>query len=172
MSIVGRPGPDEVAPYYLKYIDRVPGDDVVAVLAEQLEQAPGFWGAIGEEKSRHRYEPGKWSIREALGHINDTERVFQFRTFWFARGFEVPLPSFDQDVAAANTDADERTLASLLDEFLAIRRAGLALARALPPEAWMRRGTASGNPFTARAMAFTTAGHAAHHVAIVRERYL
>ena len=172
MHIVGRPGADEAAPYYFTYIDRVPGDDVVAVLAEQLEQAPGFWGAIGEERSRHRYAPGKWSIRETLGHVNDTERVFQFRTFWFARGFEPPLPSFDQDTAAAAALADERPLASLLDEFVAIRRGTLALLRSLAPDAWGRRGTASGNPFTTRAVAFATAGHAAHHVALVKERYL
>ena len=172
MQTVGRPGPDEVAPYYFTYIDRVPGDDVVAVLAEQLEQAPAFWGAITEEKSRHRYQPGKWSIREALGHVNDTERVFQFRAFWFARGFDAPLPSFEQDVAAGAANAEERSLASLLDEFLAIRRASLALVRSLPHDAWLRRGTASGNPFTVRAAAFALAGHAAHHVAIVRERYL
>lgn len=172
MQIVGRPGPDEAAPYYFTYIDRVPGDDVVGVLAEQLEQAPGFWGAISEEKSLHRYEPGKWSIRETLGHVNDTERVFQFRAFWFARAFDSPLPSFEQGVAAASAGAHERTLESLLEEFLAIRRAGLALARTTPHEAWMRRGTASGNPFSARAAAFAMAGHAAHHVAIVKERYL
>jgi hypothetical protein len=172
MSIVGRPGADEAAPYYFTYIDRVPGDDVITVLAQQLEQAPAFWGAIGEEKSRHRYEPGKWSIRETLGHVTDTERVFQFRTFWFARGFEPALPSFDQDTAAAAARADERSLSSLVDEFVEVRRATLALARSLAPEAWRRRGTASGNPFTARAVAFATAGHAAHHAAIVKERYL
>jgi DinB superfamily len=172
MKTVGRPGADEAAPYYFTYIDRVSGDDVVAVLAEQLDQAPGFWGAITEEKSRHRYEPGKWSIREALAHVSDTERVFQFRTFWFARGFDAPLPSFDQDTAAASALAHERPLSSLLEEFLAVRRSSLALLRALPPEAWLRRGTASGNPFTTRAVAFVTAGHAAHHVAIVKERYL
>ncbi|HET9316928.1 MAG TPA: DinB family protein [Vicinamibacteria bacterium] len=172
MSTLTRPGTDEAAPYYFKYIDRVPGDDVVGVLTDQLEQAPKFWGAITEDKSRHRYEPGKWSIREALAHVSDTERVFQFRTFWFARGFEAPLPSFDQDTAAGSALAHERPLASLLDEFLAVRRSTLALVRSLPEEAWSRRGTASGNPFTARGMVFVTAGHAAHHVAVVRERYL
>ena len=172
MQIVGRPGADEVAPYYFKYIDRVPGDDVIAVLEQQLEQAPRFWGAIGEEKSRHRYEPGKWSIRESLGHLNDTERVFLFRAFWFARGFDSPLPSFEQDVAAGTANADERTLASLLDEFLQIRRSGLAFVKALTPKAWTRRGIASGNPFSVRALAFAMAGHAAHHVAVVSERYL
>jgi len=172
MQIVGRPGPDEAAPYYFTYIDRVHGGDVVAVLGEQLEQAPAFWGAISEERSHHRYEPGKWTIREVLGHVNDTERLFLFRTFWFARGFEEPLPSFDQEIAARGANAGERTLASLLEEFRAIRQSALALVRAIPPEAWTRRGTASGNPFSARAAAFAMAGHAAHHVALVQERYL
>jgi hypothetical protein len=172
MQIVGRPGPDETASYYFTYIDRVPGDDLVAVLEQQLEQSSAFWGAISEEKSRHRYEPGKWSLREVLAHVNDTERVFLFRTFWFARGFEEPLPSFDQDVCMKTAEADERSLSSLLDEFRAIRQSGLALVRSLPSEAWTRRGTASGKPFTARAAAYAMAGHAAHHVAIVSERYL
>lgn len=168
----GRPGPDETAAYYFTYIDRVTGEDVVAAMEEQLDQALSFWGGITEEKSRHRYQPGKWSIREVLGHVNDTERVFLFRTFWFARAFDSPLPSFDQDVAAGAAHADERPLASLREEFRSIRMSGLALVRTLAPEDWMRRGEASGNPFTARAAAYALAGHAAHHVAIVRERYL
>ena len=122
-----------MAPCYFTYIDRVSGDDVVVVLAEQLEQAPRFWGAIGEEKSRHRYAPGKWSIRETLGHVNDTERVFLFRTFWFARGFgAAPAELRAGRRGGHGRGADERTLESLLEEFLAIRRSGLELVRTSP----------------------------------------
>jgi hypothetical protein len=173
MQKVGRPAAGEVDAYYFNYIDRVPDDDVIAVLAERLEEATRFWSAISEEKSRHRYQPDKWSLREVLGHVNDTERVFQFRTFWFARGFaEEPLPSFDEDVSAAGAPADERPLASLLEEFRAVRQSGLALVRSIPHEAWTRRGTASGKPCSARAAAFAMAGHEIHHVGIARERYL
>jgi hypothetical protein len=173
MASLGRPGRDEAAEYYFRYIDRVPGDDVAAVLAEQLEQETALWSGLSEERSLRQYEPGKWSLREVLGHVNDTERLFQFRTFWFARGFEAePLPSFDQDVSAASANAHARTIADLFEEFRSTRLSSLALVRSVMPEAWSRRGTASGQPFTARAAAFTLAGHAAHHFAIVRERYL
>lgn len=172
MQTMGRPGPDEAGEYYFRYIDRVPGDDLVGVLAEQLAQETTFWESLPEERSLHRYQPDKWSLRELLGHVNDTERLFQFRTFWFARGFEEPLPSFDQEVSAGAARAHERTVASLFEEFQATRQSSLALVRSIPAEAWMRRGTASGNPFTARAAAFALAGHAAHHFAIARERYL
>lgn len=173
MASVGRPGRDEVAEYYFRYIDRVPGDDLAAVLAEQLEQETVFWPGLSDERSLHRYEPGKWSLREVLGHVIDTERLFLFRTFWFARGFEAEaLPSFDQDVSAASANANARTIADLFEEFRVTRLSSLALVRSLPAEAWSRRGTASGNPFTARAAAFALAGHAAHHFAIVRERYV
>lgn len=172
MQKSGRPGADEHAPYYLGYIGRITSDDIVGTMEEQRDQALAFWGGIAEEKSRHRYEPGKWSIREVLAHVNDTERVFLFRAFWFARGFDLPLPSFDQDVAAGTAHADERSLASLLEEFRSIRESGLTLVRTIAPEDWMRRGMASGNPFTVRAAVYTLAGHAAHHQAVVRERYL
>jgi hypothetical protein len=107
-----------------------------------------------------------------LSHINDTERLFVFRAFWFARGFDAPLPSFDQDGAVASAGADERSWRSHIEEFRAVRSATSAFFSNLPAEGWSRRGIASGNPFTVRALAFITAGHLAHHVRILRERYL
>ncbi|MRR11474.1 DinB family protein, partial [bacterium] len=104
--MTGRPGRDEAATYYFTYIDRVPGDDVVGVMEAQLDDTALFRG-ISEEASLQRYAPGKWSIREVLSHINDTERVFLFRSFWFARGFDTPLPSFDQEIAIGSAHADD-----------------------------------------------------------------
>ena len=104
--------------------------------------------------------------------MNDTERLFAFRAFWFARGFESPLPSFDQNVALAAAAADARPWQSHLDEFAAVRAATLSFFRHLPVDAWERRGTASGNPFSVRALAYLSAGHVFHHVAILNERYL
>jgi hypothetical protein len=166
-----RPEQAEAATYYFTYIDQVPGDDVVGVLEAQLEETTFFRG-ISEVASLYRYAPGKWSIREVLSHINDTERVFLSRAFWFARGFDTPLPSFDQDVAIGSAHADNVPWASHVDEFRTIRQASLSFFRNLPAEAWGKAGIASGNPFTVRALAFILAGHAAHHVAILRERYL
>ena len=169
--MTGRPGRHEAATYYFTYIDRVPGDDVVGILEAQLEDLTLFLG-ISEEASLHRYAPGKWSIREVLSHINDTERVFLFRAFWFARGFDTPLPSFDQEIAIGSAHANEVSWARHVEEFRAIRLASLTLFRNLPAEAWAKAGIASGNSFTVRALAYVLAGHTAHHVAILKERYL
>jgi hypothetical protein len=168
----GRPQPNEAASYYSIYIDRVPGDDVVAALAAQLDETSAFLSDISEEKSLHRYAPDKWSMRELIGHVNDTERVFMFRAMWFARGYTDPLPSFDQEVAFQAAESDKVSWASHIDEFRAIRAATLAFCRHLPKEAWMRSGVASDNSVTVRALAYITAGHVAHHVGILRERYL
>jgi hypothetical protein len=168
----GRPQPNEFASYYSIYIDRVPGDDIVAVLATQLDDTSAFLSEVSEEKSLHRYAPDKWSMRELVGHVNDTERVFMFRALWFSRGFPDPLPSFDQEVAFRAAESDRVSWASHIEEFRAIRAATLAFCRNLPADAWLRSGIASDNPVTVRALAYIAAGHVTHHLAILRERYL
>jgi uncharacterized damage-inducible protein DinB len=170
--MLGRPQPNEAASYYSLYIDRVPSDDVVDVLATQLEEAVDFLSEISEEQSLHRYAPDKWSMRELLGHVNDTERVFMFRALWFARGFQDPLPSFDQEIGFKAAGSDKVSWASHMDEFRAIRSATLTFFRNLPEDAWLRSGVASDNSVTVRALAYIVAGHVSHHLAILRERYL
>jgi hypothetical protein len=170
--MIGIPERTESAEYYFKYIDRIKDRDILGRLEEQLHEVETFLHGISEEKSLFRYAAEKWSIRQLWSHVNDTERVFLFRALWFARGFETPLPSFDQDVAVIAARADERSWASHVAEFQVARRDTLAFFRGLPEEAWMRRGEASGNPFTVRALAYIIAGHAAHHVAVLQEKYL
>ena len=170
--MLGRPQPNEAASYYSTYIDRVSSDDIVDVLATQLDETLAFLSEISEEQSLHRYAPDKWSMRELLGHVNDTERVFMFRAMWFARGFQDPLPSFDQEVGFKGADSDRVSWASHLDEFNAIRLATLAFFRNLPADAWLRSGVASDSPVTVRALAYIIAGHVSHHLVILRERYL
>lgn len=171
-TISGIPESREAAEYYFKYINRITSDNIVSVLENQLEETTALLRGISEEKSLFRYAQGKWSIRESWGHVNDAERVFTSRALWFARRLGEPMPSFDQDVAVANSAADSVSWASHVDEFRAIRSASNAFFRNLPPDAWMRSGTASGNPFTVRALAYVVAGHTVHHVAILREKYL
>ncbi len=156
----GRPAPSEAAPYYAGYIDQVHGDDVLSTLEKQVEETAVFLSGIGDEKSLHRYEPGKWSIREALSHVNDT------------RGFDSSLPSYDQNVAAAGAKADNIAWAEHIEEFRRVRLATLSLFAHLPEEAWLRTGIASDNVFSVRALAWIIAGHLAHHVTIIRDRYL
>ena len=170
--MIGRPEPNEAAPYYSNHIDLVSGDDIAGVIETQLEKTLSFLAGISEEQSLHRYAPDKWSIRELLSHVNDTERVFLFRALWFARGFKDPLPGFDQNVGVEGARADEISWARHLEEFRSIRLATLNFFRNLPPDGWMRSGIASGNSFTVRALAFIIAGHVAHHTTVIRERYL
>jgi uncharacterized damage-inducible protein DinB len=170
--MLGRPANDEAAPYYFTYINQVSGDDALPVLETQLEESAALFSTISEAKSLHRYAPGKWSIRQVLNHITDTERSFAFRTLWFARGFDTPLPSYDQEIAAAGAQADHVAWSAHVEEFRQVRLATISLFRNLPPEAWGRTGMASGNRFTVRALAYITAGHLTHHVTILRERYL
>jgi hypothetical protein len=170
--VTGRPQQSEAAPYYSTYIDRVTGEDPVGIIESQLEESLAFFAGISEETSLCRYAPEKWSIREALSHVNDTERVFAFRALWFARGFETPLPAFDQVVGASGAQADKISWAAHVEEFRRVRQATISLFRNLPPEAWMRSGIASGNLVTVRALAFIIAGHLIHHVEILRTRYL
>ncbi len=167
-----RPGPNEAAAYYFNYINLVSDGDIVNTLEKQLDETCSFLSAISEEKSLERYAPDKWSLRELLNHINDTERVFVFRALWSARGFESPLPSFDQEIAVQAAGAHQRSWATQVEEFRSIRSATLAFFRGLPNEAWDRRGIASDNPFTVRALAYITAGHVKHHSDVIRERYL
>jgi hypothetical protein len=167
-----RPEAREAGSYYFKYIDRVPEVDVVGVLARQKEDASALLGKVSEERSLHRYAADKWSFRQVLNHVVDCERVFVYRALWFARGFDSPLPSFEQDIAVTGARADDYTWASHLEDFRAARAATLTFFRNLPEAAWDRTGVASDNPVSVRALAFIIAGHAEHHLSILRERYL
>ncbi|MDQ5872178.1 MAG: DinB family protein [Acidobacteriota bacterium] len=170
--MIGRPGPDETVPYYFKYIDRIQTEDVVGKLESQLDESLAFFRGVSEEKSLERYGPDKWSVRQVLNHVNDCERLFVFRAMWFARGFDSALPSFDQEVSAMGAQSDTVPWADHVEEFRGLRQSTVAFFRNLPPEAWMRSGTASGNLFTVRALAYIAAGHLAHHSAVLREKYL
>ena len=172
MTQAHRPDSTEVAEYYWKYIDLVPDGDICATLEVQLTDTLALLERVPPERVDYRYAPDKWSTREVLSHVNDNERVFAFRAFWFARGFESPLPSFDQEIAARQAAAASRPWRSHVEEFRSIRTSTLHFFGGLPPDAWLRRGIASGNPFTVRALAYVSAGHVTHHTTILRDRYL
>ncbi len=127
---------------------------------------------MSEEKSLYRYAPEKWSIRQVLNHVNDTERVLAFRALWFARSLETPLPSYEQNIAASGAEADKTSWAAHVEEFRRVRLSTISLFYNMPTEGWMRDGFASDNRFTVRALAYIIAGHLTHHITILRERYL
>lgn len=169
---IGRPNSDEAAPYYFTYIRQVPDEDVISLLEAQSQEAPEFFESISAEKSLYRYGADKWSIREVVGHLSDAERVLAHRALWFARGLVDPLPSFEQEIAVSHAKADQIEWAQHIEEFQRVHISSVLLFRNMPAEAWMRRGTASGYPFSVRALAFIIAGHLTHHMRILRERYL
>ena len=167
-----KPAPDEAAACYNTYLKLVPEGDIIAILESQMEPSLALWRSISEEKSLYRYAEGKWSIRQVLNHISDTERVMLYRACWCVRTFDSPLPGMDQDVAAIAALADEIGWEAHIEEFLTVRAATLSFLRNMPGAAWSTRGVASGNPVSTRALVHIIAGHLLHHEAILRERYL
>jgi hypothetical protein len=169
---IGRPNHTEAAEYYFKYIDQVGPGDIRDILETQAPETVSLLQEISDSQSLHRYAPDKWTIRQTVSHLNDVERLYVSRAFWFARGFDSELPSFDQHTAVAAAGADERPWRAHVDEFRDVRAATVSFFRNLPEQAWSRRGIASGNPFSVRALAYITAGHVVHHNAILRQQYL
>jgi hypothetical protein len=167
-----RPAQDEYAPYYEKYVSLVPAGDIVETLERQSADTLALLRSVPEDRAGSSYEPGKWSVKELVGHVIDTERVFSHRALRFARGDRTPLPGYEQDdyVRAANFDA--RPLSSIAEEFERVRAATVALLRSFDQEAWTRRGSANHNEVSVRALAHILAGHELHHINILRERYL
>jgi hypothetical protein len=170
--MIGIPKRDEAAPYYFRYIDLIADGNILQVLRTQMEEALALFSGISEEKSLYRYQPEKWSLRQLLGHINDAERVFSYRTLSFARGDAGPLPGFDQDPWVSAANADAYTWASHMEDFQAVRLSTMTMLRNFPAEAWEKRGVASDNSISVRALAFIMAGHVAHHLAVMKEKYL
>jgi len=158
-----RPDPSEHAPYYSRYIDLVPDGDLVRTLATQGEETRARLASVPPERETYRYAPGKWSLRQVVGHLIDTERLFAFRSLWFARGAGSPLPGMEQDEWAEVSDAADRPLAELLGEWAAVRRDTLALLGGYDEAAWARSGVASDNPMSVRACGWIIAGHELWH---------
>ncbi|MDB4951491.1 MAG: DinB-like domain protein [Gemmatimonadetes bacterium] len=167
-----RPVESEYAPYYHKYIALVPDGAVADTLESQIAETLALLASIGEADGDRAYAPGKWTVKEVVGHMADTERIFTYRALRAARGDDTPLPGFDENTYVPAGEFGGRTLASLADELAAVRAATVALFRNLPAPAWSRRGVANGTPFAVRAIAWIAAGHELHHRGLFRTRYL
>ena len=168
---IPRPAADEAAPFYHGYIAKVPGDNIGEQLVDQLAEVERLFGTLDDTAALARYAPGKWSIKEVLGHLTDTERIFAYRLLRVGRGDATPLPGFDENAYVPAGRFDERPLRDLAAEFRAVRLSSVALANGLPSTSWSKVGQASGEPVSARALVYIMVGHAAHHLGVLRERY-
>lgn len=167
-----RPDASEYASFYAGYIAKVPDGDLLQTLERQEEDTMALLAAVPETKGGFAYAPGKWTLKDVIGHVADAERVFSYRALRIARGDQTPLPGFDEKAWVPNAGCAARTLADLLGELRVVRAGTLALFRHLPAEATTRRGTANSIEISVRALAWIIAGHERHHLGIIRERYL
>src|SRR5467141_3185903 len=166
-----RPAEGEYAPYAEKYVSLITGTDILETLDAQLKQTTTLFSGRSERDGDFRYAPDKWTVKEVVGHIADTERIFTYRALRFARGDQTPLAGFEQDDYVRSAAFGERTLAGLAEEFGAVRSASIGLFRSFKEDVWPRRGLANQKEVTVRALAFITAGHQIHHRIILEERY-
>lgn len=167
-----RPDAADYAPYYARYIELVPEDDVVGALMSQSGDTQRLLSSIDEARAAYRYAPGKWSVKQIVGHITDAERIFGSRMHAISRGEQQSLPGFDENDYVEQAGFDEWKLGDLAEHYALTRRANIVMLRNLSRDAWDRRGVANGVPVSLRALAFMTVGHERHHVKVLREKYL
>ncbi|HUA86954.1 MAG TPA: DinB family protein [Bryobacteraceae bacterium] len=167
-----RPAPNEHAADYQQYIALVPDGDILATLAAQGRETVAMLARLSEAQGDHRYAAGKWTLKEVVGHVIDTERIFACRALRFARGDRTPIPGYEQDDYVRNAESGARTLQSLIEEFEAVRRATVLFFAGLSGAAWLRRGIANHNEMSVRAVAWVLAGHELHHRRALQEKYL
>jgi DinB superfamily len=172
ISTIGRPERGEYAPFYETYVSKVQGSDILATLDDQRRQMLLLLSGRTESDGDIRYAPGKWSVKEVLGHICDGERILSYRALCIARGDSTPLPGYDENAYVANAPFARHPLPDLIEDFIAVRRATLSLFRNFDDNAWMRRGKANNNEVTVRAIAYIIAGHELHHRMALQEKYL
>ncbi len=167
-----KPALTEHAPGYSKVIELVADGDIIQTLEQQIENTLSLLRTVSTDKANFRYAPDKWSVKEVLGHLIDSERIFSYRALRFARNDQTPLPGYEQDDYVREGGFDSRNLAELAEEFATLRRATIQLLRSLNETQWLRHGKANENEVSVRALAYIIAGHELHHIDILRSRYL
>jgi hypothetical protein len=171
-SLTTKPATDEYAPYYGRYVDLVPAGNIIATLRQQMRDTISLIAGLTEQQALHRYSPGKWSLKEVIGHIIDSERIFAYRALRIARNDKTPLPGFEQDGYVINGPYHQRERSEIAKEYEVVREASIYLLEGLSEEAWDRRGKASEAEVSVRAMGWIISGHEIHHKNVIRERYL
>lgn len=169
---IGKPETNEYLPYYRGYVSLVPDGNILAILGKQIDETTNLLDSIPESQANFRYAPNKWSIKELVGHLIDSERIFAYRALRFARNDKTPLPGFEQDDYVSNASFNSCALTDLASELMGVRQSTLFLFRHLDESAWMRTGLANDSEASVRALAHIIAGHEIHHREILRTRYL
>ncbi len=169
---MNKPDKNEYASYYETYINKIQEGDIFGLFENQIDEVKNLLKGVDETTQNYRYAEGKWNIKEILGHIIDTERIFTVRALCFSRNEKQSLPGFEQDDYVANANFNDQSLSDLLDQFIIGRRNSLAMFNSFDEEMWFRRGIASNNEMTVRSVPYIIVGHAAHHIMIIKERYL
>jgi hypothetical protein len=168
---IPRPAPDEADRFYHGYIAKVPSENIPEQLRQQLQDVEQLFGSLTEEVGAVRYAPGKWSVKEVLGHVTDTERILAYRLLRISRGDSTPLPSFDEDAYVPAGRFDQWPIPTLLESFRRVRASSICLVESTPTEAWSLRGVVSNKPMSARALGYILVGHVTHHLGVLRDRY-
>lgn len=167
-----RPQTTEHDPYYSRYIDLVPEGDILTILEAQIGDTAALLSGVSEERAAGSYEPGKWSIKEVIGHLSDTERIMGYRALRIARNDRTPIEGFDQEPYVRHANFGRHTLRTLANDLCTVRQSSLGLLRSFDAEAWTRCGIANNAEITVRALAYVIAGHELHHRRILENRYL
>jgi len=171
-AAAAKPAPTEHAPEFSNYVALVAEGDIIQTLEQQIENSLSLLRTIPSDKANFRYAPDKWSVKQLLGHLIDSERIFSYRALSFARNDQTPLPGYEQNDYVRYADFDSRNLAEMAEEFATVRRATIQLFRPLNETEWLRRGKANENDLSVRALAYIIAGHELHHLEVLRSRYL
>ncbi|MBK6831397.1 MAG: DinB family protein [Flavobacteriales bacterium] len=172
MNGEGRPAPIELTPYYQTYVDRCSGENLFGALLDSLNKTKELAKRIPEDLGEHRYAPDKWSVKDVVQHMIDTERIFAYRALRFARNDRTELPGFEENDYALHTNTKARRIQDLFFEAEIVRGSSILLFQGFSEEMFLRQGTANGNPFSVRALGWIIAGHHVHHINVINERYL
>ncbi len=172
ITLIQPPSPDEYAPFYSDYIQRAHDKNILEFLPAQIDEIGSALGHLSDSQARFRFGPKEWSIKEVVGHLNDVERVFSYRLLRISRNDRTPLPGFEQEDYVREAGFDNYALTDLIQEFAFLRRANILAIRNMPEPAALRTGMASSTTVSARALIYMLAGHVAHHMASLYEKYL
>jgi uncharacterized damage-inducible protein DinB len=163
---------NEYAPYYSTYVNLVPEGDILDILTQQMEETSAYLIDLTEQQAHFSYGDGKWTIKEVIGHVADTERIMAYRLLSFARGETAELPGYDDNQYVFNAQFNDQSVQQLIQNLMMVRQSTIHLIKSLPSEAYLRRGKANGSEVTVRALIHIITGHELHHRNIIKQRYM